>query len=521
MPPASRPRPDTIGVPLSRLAAAVAAEPSPSSADRAASQITGITLHSDDVRPGDVFAAVSGSAAHGASFAADAIARGAVAVLTDPAGAALVRKDPLASGAALLVVARPREVLGRAAALVYGDPTAAMKVIGITGTSGKTTTSFLVEAGLAAAGLTPGLIGTVAARLAGQPLPSALTTPEAPDLQALFAVMRQGGADAVAMEVSSHALIQGRVDATRFAVGAFTNLSQDHLDFHGDMESYFTAKQMLFDGRAAAEVVVIDDEYGVRLAGLRPGATTVSGLGERDRGRLAGPPPDWWVRDAAALPGGGQRVTAAGPAGALVCVDIPLPGSFNVTNAVTALACLSAAGVDPAAAASGFAGAVVPGRLQRVDAGQRFLAVVDYAHKPAAVAAVLDAVRENVVGALIVVVGAGGDRDRGKRMLMGANAAERAELVIVTDDNPRTEDPAAIRSELLFGARSAGHATVVEVGDRREAIRTAVRAARPGDAVVIAGKGHEQGQEIDGVVHPFSDRDELQAALSALLGTAG
>ncbi len=207
------------------------------------------------------------------------------------------------------MVARPREVLGRAAALIYGDPTAAIE--GHRDHRDLRQDDHVVPGGGGPGrrGLTPGLIGTVAARLAGRALPSALTTPEAPDLQALFAVMRQGGADAVAMEVSSHALIQGRVDATRFAVGAFTNLSQDHLDFHGDMESYFAAKQMLFDGRAAAEVVVIDDEYGVRLAGLRPGAATVSGLGERDRGRRPGRRADWWVRDAAALPGGGQRVT--------------------------------------------------------------------------------------------------------------------------------------------------------------------------------------------------------------------
>lgn len=520
MPPVPRPRPDTIGVPLPRLAAAIETQWSAGPAAESVPLLTGITLHSDDVRPGDVFAAVPGSAAHGASFVPDATRRGAVAVLTDPAGAALLTSSSAADGVAVLVVPHPREVLGRAAALIYGDPTAQLKVIGITGTSGKTTTSFLVEAGLAAAGLVPGLIGTVAARLAGTPLSSALTTPEAPDLQALFAVMRQGGADAVAMEVSSHALIQGRVDATRFAVGAFTNLSQDHLDFHGDMESYFAAKQLLFDGRAAAEVIVVDDEYGVRLAARRPAAVTVSGLGGRERGGRVGVSADWLIRDVAALPGGGQQAVVAGPDDLEVSVEIPLPGGFNVTNAVTALACLSAVGVDVTAAARGFANAVVPGRLQRVDAGQRFLAVVDYAHKPAAVAAVLDAVRENVSGALIVVVGAGGDRDRGKRMLMGANAAERAELVIVTDDNPRSEDPASIRAELLSGARAAGHATVIEVGDRREAIRTAVRAARPGDAVVIAGKGHEQGQEIDGVVHPFSDRDELETALSALVGTA-
>jgi UDP-N-acetylmuramoyl-L-alanyl-D-glutamate--2,6-diaminopimelate ligase len=513
----------TIGVPLARLAATVGGRVVGLPAGDPGPQIRGVTLHSDDVRAGDLFAGIAGSAAHGASFAPDAVARGALAVLTDSAGADLIEGAFGAAGRVgadladstgvpMVVVDAPRGTLGPAAALVYGDPTATLKVIGITGTSGKTTTSFLVEAGLTAAGRRPGLIGTVLARLDGVPLRSALTTPEAPDLQALFAVMLEGGVDTVAMEVSSHALVQGRVAATHFAVSAFTNLSQDHLDFHGDMESYFDAKRLLFDGRAAAEVVVVDDAYGARLAADRPNATTVSGLG------AGGPAAAWTLHRVEAVPGGGQRLTVSGPGGVTVDAEIPLAGRFNVTNALTALACLHAAGVDVVAAARGFADVVVPGRLERVDVGQRFLAVVDYAHKPAAIAAVLDAVRENVPGALIVVIGAGGDRDQGKRSLMGANAAERAELVIVTDDNPRSEPPEAIRAELLAGARAAGHATVVEVVDRRDAIRTAVRAARPGDAVVIAGKGHEQGQEISGVIHPFSDRDELAAALSSLVG---
>jgi UDP-N-acetylmuramoyl-L-alanyl-D-glutamate--2,6-diaminopimelate ligase len=340
-------------------------------------------------------------------------------------------------------------------------------------------------------------------------LPSMLTTPEAPDLQALLAVMVQRGVRAVAMEVSSHALVQRRVDGTRYAVGAFTNLSQDHLDFHGDMESYFAAKRLLFDGRAGAEVVVVDDDYGRRLAADRPAAVTVSTRPDSDA--------DWTAR-ARPGPSGSQQLLVRGPHGMSIDVAIALPGPFNVANAVTALACVSAAGVDPVLAAGGLAAVQVPGRMERVDRGQPFLALVDYAHKPAALAAVLAAVRRHGTGRLILVVGAGGDRDVTKRPVMGQVAAAGADLVIVTDDNPRSEDPAAIRAQLLAGARSGNAAVVREIGDRREAIGAAVRAAGPGDVLVIAGKGHELGQEIAGVVHPFSDRDELAAALAAVVG---
>jgi UDP-N-acetylmuramoyl-L-alanyl-D-glutamate--2,6-diaminopimelate ligase len=470
--------------------------------------VTGVSLANATVCRGDLFAALPGSTTHGSAYAAAAARAGAVAVLTDPAGLAAVRADPDAGGLPVLLTDRPRQVVGPLAAQVYGDPSRHLDVIGVTGTSGKTTTCYLVEAALAAAGRRTGLIGTVAARVDGVVLPSMLTTPEAPDLQALLAVMVQRGVQAVAMEVSSHALAQGRVSGTAFAVGAFTNLSLDHLDFHGDMESYFAAKRLLFDGRAAAEVVVVDDEYGRRLAADRPQAVTVSGR--------PGAAADWTVR-AEAGADGVQQLAVSGPGGVRVLARIALPGAFNVTNAVTALACVAAIGADPAAAAGGLAGVSVPGRMERVEAGQPFLALVDYAHKPGALASVLAAVRGHCDGRVIVVIGAGGDRDRGKRPVMGQVAASGADLVIVTDDNPRSEDPAAIRAQVLAGARAAaGPARVIEVGDRREAIATAVRSARPGDAVLIAGKGHELGQEIAGQVHPFSDREELAAALGAL-----
>jgi len=469
----------------------------------AAVAVTGVTLRAAEVRPGDLFAALAGARAHGADFVAQAVAAGAVAVLTDPAGLARARS----AAVPVLVHPDPRTVLGAVAASVYGDPTQRLRVLGVTGTSGKTTVAHLLEAGLAAAGRSTGLLGTVGTRIGARSLPSAFTTPEAPDLQALFAVMADEGVTDVAMEVSSHALALGRVAGTRFAVGAFTNLSQDHLDFHADMDDYFAAKASLFEpDRTAHAVVCVDDEWGARLAARVPGAATVSTSG----------PADWCARDVTTAADGTQAFTAATPHGR-VPVRLRLPGAFNVVNALVALACLDAAGVPPAVAAEGVARVAVPGRMQRVEAGQPFLAVVDYAHKPAAVAALLDALRRQVAGRLIVVLGAGGDRDRAKRPLMGAAAAARAEMVVVTDDNPRSEDPAAIRAAVLAGARTEPHrGEVREIGDRAAAIAAAVAAARPGDAVVVAGKGHETGQKVGDVVHPFSDVDELRDAITAL-----
>ncbi len=475
--------------------------------------VTGITLRAQDVQPGDVFAALSGSRVHGAVFSEDAVGAGAVAILTDRAGLAAVTAGTDGSRVPVLVVADPRSVLGRLSAQIYGDPSRSLDVIGVTGTSGKTTTCFLIESALAAGGHRTGLLGTVQTRIDGVESRSSLTTPEAPDLQAMLAVMVERGVEAVVMEVSSHALALGRVSGTTFAVGAFTNLSQDHLDFHPDMESYFQAKSMLFDGRARSAVIDIDDEYGVRLAAMNPDAVTVSTSG------AAGA--DWSLTDVQPGPAGRQQLRIRTPAGEELTAQLTLPGRFNVANALVALACVQAAGRDVRAAAAALPRVVVPGRMERIDAGQEFLAIVDYAHKPAALAAVLDAVSENLSGRLIVVVGAGGDRDKGKRPLMGAAAARLADLLVITDDNPRSESPAAIRAALLAGARHAdgrrrgGTAEILEIGDRHEAIRAAIAAARPGDAVVVAGKGHEQGQDVGGVVHPFVDRDELLAALAA------
>jgi UDP-N-acetylmuramoyl-L-alanyl-D-glutamate--2,6-diaminopimelate ligase len=511
------------GATVGEIIALTDARPAGGAAERGqlATTLTGVTLRAQDARPGDLFAALPGTRAHGAGYAPQAVAAGAVAVLTDPDGvAALDGLDATAPlGVPLLVAAHPRALLGDIARAIYGDPSRRLAIVGVTGTSGKTTTCYLLEAALAADGSRTGLIGTVQTRIDGEVAPSALTTPEAPDLQALFAVMVERGVSVVAMEVSSHALSLGRVSGTAFAVGAFTNLSQDHLDFHHDMEEYFQAKSLLFDGRAARHVIDTDTSYGARLARAHPDALTVSAS--------VNPDASWSVTAVEVSTTGIQHVTLRGPAAAgsqqprSVSFDLAIPGAFNVANATLAIACIDALGRDVQVAADALAGVVVPGRMERVDAGQDFMAVVDYAHKPAALAAVLDAIRDGLTGRLIVVLGAGGDRDTGKRPMMGLESARRADLLIVTDDNPRSEVPSEIRAKVLAGARDAASADqekrsceVREIGDRRAAIHAAVAAARTGDAVVIAGKGHELGQEIAGVVHPFSDRAELLAALT-------
>lgn len=474
--------------------------------------ITGLTLRAQDARAGDLFAALSGATTHGARFAAEAVARAASALLTDPEGVHHLGDEMTAAGVPVLVHRDPRSVLGELAAQVYHHPCERLDVIGVTGTSGKTTTTYLIEAGLRAAGRTAGLIGTVGVRIDGVDLPSALTTPEAPALQALLALMAQRGVDTAVMEVSSHALTLGRVDGTKFAVGAFTNLSRDHLDFHPTMAAYFEAKAKLFDPQspvsARRSVICVDDDAGVAMAARAAAPVTVSSTGR---------PADWTVEEIGTGAGGsgGREFLAVDPRGARHRIGIALPGDYNVSNCLVALAVLDSVGVSPEQAASGLRTAQVPGRMEAIDRGQGFLALVDYAHKPGALAAVLQTLRQELRGSdgrLAVVFGAGGDRDQGKREPMGQIAATAADLVVVTDDNPRGEDPADIRRAVLAGA-AAGSARVVEIGDRRAAIAYAVDWARPGDVVLVAGKGHETGQTACGRTQPFDDRVELAVAL--------
>ncbi|WP_442885914.1 UDP-N-acetylmuramoyl-L-alanyl-D-glutamate--2,6-diaminopimelate ligase [Aeromicrobium sp. Sec7.5] len=464
--------------------------------------VTGIVLGSHQVVPGDAFAALPGARAHGARFAGDAAAAGAVAVITDVDGAALLAEEPRLTGVPVVVLDDPRADLGRLSAELYDHPTRSFTTLGVTGTQGKTTTTYLGEA---AAGPPAAVVGTIGTRILGRPVASALTTPEAPQLQALFAVMREEGVRTCAMEVSSHALVKRRVDGFAFDVGVFLNLGRDHLDFHRDLDDYFDAKAQLFTAdHARRGVVNVDDTFGRRLVDRAEVPVTTFST----EGAVA----DWRAVNVRSHRLGSELQLVA-PDGSAVDVAVPLPGAFNVSNAVAVLVALAGEGRDLGELARGLAASPgVPGRMERVEAGQDFTVVVDYAHKPDAVTAVLRALRPVTAGRLIVVIGAGGDRDTGKRPTMGALAAELADLVVVTDDNPRSEDPARIRQAVLEGARG-GPAETVEIGDRHEAIAHAVGTARRGDTVVVAGKGHESGQEIDGVVHPFDDRDVVRNLL--------
>ncbi|MEV4755511.1 UDP-N-acetylmuramoyl-L-alanyl-D-glutamate--2,6-diaminopimelate ligase [Micromonospora sp. NPDC049559] len=496
------PRPRTvIASRLGDLARRLEIEPPQDAADLA---VTGVTHASGEVRPGDLYAALPGSRRHGAEFAPAVAAAGAVAVLTDPAGAAAAAE----AGLPALVVPDPRAVLGTVASAVYGDPTAGLTVIGITGTAGKTSTAYLIESGLRAAGHVTGLIGTVETRLGDLALDSVRTTPEATDLHAMLAAARERGVTAVVMEVSSHALAMGRVGGVRFTVGGYTNFGSDHLDFHADAADYFAAKAKLFDGRCEVEVLNHDDPALRPL--FKPATVSYS---------AAGDPAASWRATGIGGSGYAQRFTALGPDGVEIPTGVALPGRHNVANALLAIAALTAAGVEPTTGAAGVAACSgVPGRLELVDAPGPVRGVVDYAHKPDAVVAALAALRELTgdAGRLICVIGAGGDRDRAKRPVMGEAAARGADLVLVTDDNPRTEDAAAIRAEVLAGVRRAGtSARVLEVAGRRAAIDEAVRLAAAGDVIALLGKGHERGQEIAGTVQPFDDRVELAAALAA------
>jgi UDP-N-acetylmuramoyl-L-alanyl-D-glutamate--2,6-diaminopimelate ligase len=408
--------------------------------------------------------------------------------------------------------------MAEAAAAIYGRPSEAMTMYAVTGTNGKTTTTFLLDAALRASGVRTGLVGTIGYFSDGHPLQATrttVTTPESTDLQGLLGYLREQGAQAVTMEVSSHALALGRVDSIPFDVAAFTNLGRDHLDFHSDEEAYFAAKASLFaPDRTRHAVVNIDDPRGRLLAERvvaagEPALTTVSLSEAADCQVLA-----------RGLGDDGRTGVRARLRNHTVEFTLDLPGEFNVRNAVTALAMVSATGGDLEEAARGLAAASVPGRMQRVDLGPRAPVVyVDFAHTPQAVAAALQAVGPR---RRIAVLGCGGDRDPEKRHPMGAAAAQHADLVLVTDDNPRSEDPAAIRAEVLAGARAAvaagGRASdVLDGGDRRSAIRQALCLAREGEVVAILGKGHELGQEVAGDVLPFSDADVAAAEWAARL----
>ncbi|HEX2088067.1 MAG TPA: UDP-N-acetylmuramoyl-L-alanyl-D-glutamate--2,6-diaminopimelate ligase [Solirubrobacteraceae bacterium] len=447
-------------------------------------EITGLAYDDRRVEEGTLFFCVRGFTRDGHDFAPDAIARGAAALVVD---------HPLGLGVPEVVVDDVRAAMAPAAARFYGDPTMALRMVGVTGTNGKTTTCFLIRELLLAAGIQAGLLGTVTSFVGGEERPTVRTTPEAIDLQCTFAEMRRGGDAACAMEVSSHALALGRADAIHWDVAVFTNLSQDHLDFHPSMEDYFAAKRRLFEAApGAVKVVNVDDPWGRRLAADFPDAIAYS-LGD-----VADLEVDFT----------GSRFTFDG-----VRLATPHPGAFNVLNALAAIHAARALGVgDDVVAATLPRAGRVPGRFEPVDEGQDFAVIVDYSHTPDALDNVLRAARELAEERVVCVFGCGGDRDRDKRPRMGRIAAELADVAIVTSDNPRSEDPMAIIREITAAMDDA----VVEP-DRRVAIREAVAGARAGDVVVIAGKGHEQGQEFaGGRKEPFDDvavaREELRRA---------
>jgi UDP-N-acetylmuramoyl-L-alanyl-D-glutamate--2,6-diaminopimelate ligase len=461
-------------------------------------EIAGLAYDNRSVTPGTLFFCVPGFKVDGHDFAPDAVARGA---------AALVVERPLGLGVPEVVVADVRAAMATAAARFHGDPTRTLRVAGITGTNGKTTTAFLVRSILEHAGERTGLLGTVTSIVGGVAEPVERTTPEAIDLQATFARMLREGDSACAMEVSSHALHLHRVDGIHFAARIFTNLTQDHLDFHPTMEDYFAAKRMLFEREGGASIVNADDDYGRRLASDLDGALTFGIANEADYRAVD-------VRFDTA----GSSFTLRAPGGAELAIETRLPGLFNVSNALAAIAATHSLGIPLDAAAAALAGAErVPGRFEPVDEGQDFAVLVDYAHTPDSLENVLRAAREITRGRLHVVFGAGGDRDRAKRPLMGRVASELADRAIATSDNPRSEDPDAIVDQVLAGAVAGTEREV----DRRRAIALAVEGAEPGDVVVIAGKGHEQGQEFEGGrKEPFDDVTVAREALRASLGAA-
>jgi UDP-N-acetylmuramoyl-L-alanyl-D-glutamate--2,6-diaminopimelate ligase len=463
-------------------------------------RITGLAYDNRLVEPGFLFFCVPGFTRDGHDFASDAIERGA---------AALVVARPLGLGVPEVQVDDVRSAMAVAAARFHGDPTARLPVVGITGTNGKTTTAFLVRSLLEAADRRCGLLGTVKSVIGGVEHPVVRTTPEAIDLQRTFAAMAEAGDEACAMEISSHALELRRADGIHVAAAVFTNLTQDHLDFHPDMEAYFQAKRLLFASPLTrARIANADDAYGRRLAEEFPDTVTFALDAEAD-----------YRADGMEQSFTGTRFTAVTPDGEFA-VRVGLPGRFNVLNALGAWAAARALGVPPATIAGALAGAGrVPGRFEPVDEGQPFAVLVDYSHTPDSLENALRAARELAEHRVIAVFGAGGDRDRGKRPLMGAIAAREADVAIVTSDNPRSEEPGAIIAEILAGIEDRSG---VEVdADRRAAIRRAVGLAEPGDVLVIAGKGHEQGQEFaGGRKEPFDDVAVAREALRTVRARA-
>ncbi|MFC3298901.1 UDP-N-acetylmuramoyl-L-alanyl-D-glutamate--2,6-diaminopimelate ligase [Arthrobacter agilis] len=489
--------------------------------------VTGISLDSRAVLPGDVYAALPGAARHGAEFAAQALRAGAVAIVTDEDGHRMLESTgPFNDGGGVPVVVVPgtRSVVGPLARLIFGsgpqDGSTAPTLFAVTGTNGKTTSTYFLNALLEALGRSTGLIGTIEIRAGDEAIPSALTTPESPQVHSLLALMRERGLDAASMEVSSHALEFGRVDGVLFDVAGFTNLTQDHLDLHGTMEDYFDVKSALFTAeRCKRAVVLVDDAWGRRLAATA--AVPVTTLRTHtDPPDDAGQAPDWTVTDV--RPSGlGHVFSLESASGPRLRLRTGLPGSFNVSNAALAAVMVLASGVPTedlqrALDAHDPFTTEVPGRMQLI--GEAPAAIVDFAHNPDALERTLASVRRPG-GRVIAVFGATGQRDESKRPVMGAVGARLSDILIVTDDDPHDEDDAVIRRAVRAGAEAAVQAEglsceVLEVFPRADAIDRAVALARPTDTVIIAGRGHEVWQEVKGTNLALDDRVELRSALT-------
>ena len=460
--------------------------------------VTGISQSSNEISTGDLFIALPGEKFHGAQFAADAVERGAVAVLTDLTGAAMV------TGVPVLVVENPRRAAGVISAWFYEEPMRDLYSVGVTGTNGKTTVTTLLHQIMQAAGRESGLIGTVESRIGSEVLLSKRTTPESAELQGLIATMRERHMRNLVMEVSSHAITLERIRGSHFAVVGFTNLSQDHLDFHKSMEEYFLAKAKLFTFEYADLAVInIDDVYGARLAAMTElPIMSLSRTNTKATWHFASITRDYV----------GAAIAIRGSGGILIEGKTILQGGFNYDNLLMAVAIATESGIDPidiAAILPQLTGAV--GRLEAVRLGQNFTALVDYAHSPDAVARVLETAHEITTGSVIAVLGCGGDRDASKRSLMGLALRDGADIAIYTSDNPRSEKPEDILVQMVLDIDVQEPNEVIT--DRKAAIRAAVNHAAAGDVVIVLGKGHEKGQEISGVIYPFDDRIELARAI--------
>lgn len=461
--------------------------------------ITGLTLNSHQVTQGDLFVALQGAHTHGISFVEEAIKSGAVAILTDHSGYEYLIKSPHKT-TPCLATRDVRGALGPLASWFFGAPSHNLRLYGITGTNGKTTVSYLLEHIWKENRRETGLMGTVEVKVGADRYPSIRTTMEAPELQALLATYSERHIQNVVMEVSSHSLALHRVDGSRFATVAFTNLSQDHLDFHGDMDSYFKAKKRLFTLSFAENAIInVDNEWGLRLYQ----EASIPALDLSLTNRKA----SWHLVEQLPSSSHGMQFTVRGPNGVLLDVRTPLVGEYNIANAIMAIALAVDSGIDPLAAADALSNAHgAPGRLERVEHPDGVSVLVDYAHSPDAVERVISAVKPNTSGRIIGILGCGGDRDSSKRPLMGKALAEGCDIAIFTSDNPRSESAAEIIEQMQ---PSRFENVEVEI-DRRKAIERGLSIALKGDVLLILGKGHESGQEIKGVVHPFNDRDIAQ-----------